>query len=323
MAIKALIWLTQVFPDRRIFCFHAIVHNRAIVNWFEARGVRFVDDLRDIEGGDPSVALMLSAHGSSPAIIEEAGRRFDVVVDAVCPLVRKVHREMERRGEAGDTIVYLSEPNGHDEAVGTLGHARSEVLVVHGPEQLHDLDLSDSRVSLLTQTTLPYELHLNVRSELETRAGRTWVPSRDDLCFATTNRQAAVRAMAATVDSIIVVGSETSSNTKSLALVARSAGVEDVYRVNGPADLPAGLSGVVGITAGASAPEELVVEICDQLKPVEEGVEHLIVVEEDEYFPQPPSLRALAARYPERSGPFDPEPGCDRSLSASDLLASL
>ena len=321
MAIKALIWLARSFPDRRVFCYHQIVHNQVIVNWFEARGVHFVEDLHDIGGDDSGVALMLSAHGSSPAITAEAYRRFDIVVDAVCPLVRKVHREMERRERIGDTIVYLSEPS-HDESAGTLGHARSDVMVVHNAEEIDDLDLADLDVSLLTQTTMPHDAHLAARAKLERMAQRAWVPSKLDLCFATTNRQAAVKALARVVDAVVVVGSERSSNTKSLALVARSAGVEQVYRVNDPVELPADLSGVVGITAGASAPEELVQRICRHLMP-SEGVEVLPVLTEIEYFPQPPSLRAVAASYPDRAAPFNPEPGCDRDLTASELLASL
>jgi 4-hydroxy-3-methylbut-2-enyl diphosphate reductase len=323
MAIKALIWLVVAFADRRIYCYHEIVHNRIVARWFEDRGVTFIDDLGQIAADDGQVALMLSAHGSSPAVRREAERRFEIVVDAVCPLVRKVHREMNRREDAGDTIVYLSEPDGHDEAVGTLGHALSDVIVVHRPDQLDGLDLSEAKVSLLTQTTLPYELHTTIRARLQAMAERVWVPSKQDLCFATTNRQAAVRAMAPLVDTIVVAGSATSSNTKSLALVARAAGVSSVYRANSVAELPPALSGVVGITAGASAPDELVESICRHLMPTERGIEVLIVTEEDEYFPQPPSLRALAADQPGRSGPFDPEPGRDRMVSASDLLVSL
>ncbi len=313
MAIKALAWMVQVH-EPPVYCYHEIVHNRLVVDRFRGVGVIFVDDVSEVPEGAP---LMLSAHGTAPEVVAAARARGGVVVDAVCPLVTKVHHEVKVRAGKGYTVLYVGH-EGHDEAVGTMAVAPDAVALIESDDDVDRLALpEDSPVALLAQTTLAMQDWAGVMERARRRFPELWMPGRSDLCFATTNRQTALRAIAGKADAVIVIGSQNSSNTVALEKTAASAGCGRVLRVNGADEVPDDLSGVVGVTAGASAPEELVDSILAKLAPVS-GVELVEVTEEDEYFPPPRELRTLLAERGLADALAD-----DRSVSASQVLASL
>jgi 4-hydroxy-3-methylbut-2-en-1-yl diphosphate reductase len=286
-AIKALDWMTRVFAAP-VYCYHEIVHNRFVVDYFESLGVIFVNDIADVPAGAP---VMLSAHGSPPQVIEAARRSGGTVVDAVCPLVTKVHHEMKVRARKGYTVLYVGH-EGHEEAVGTMAVAPDSVVLIESTGDIDRVPLDAGPFALLSQTTLSFDEWQHLREYAEGRFPDIWMPNRSDLCFATTNRQAALRAIAASADAVVVIGSANSSNTVALTAVAAAAGCPRVMRVNGVSDLPGDLGGVVAVTAGASAPESLVNEVLDFLDPLE-GVDVRSVTVEDEYFPPPPELREI------------------------------
>jgi 4-hydroxy-3-methylbut-2-enyl diphosphate reductase len=313
MAIKALAWMVRVH-EPPVYCYHEIVHNRLVVDRFRELGVVFVDDVADVPEGAP---LMLSAHGTAPEVVEAARARGGVVVDAVCPLVTKVHHEVKVRAGKGYTVLYIGH-EGHDEAVGTMAVAPESVRLVESVDDVDGLDLdTDTPVALLAQTTLAMQDWAGVKDRAQERFPELWMPGRSDLCFATTNRQTALRAIADKAEAVIVIGSENSSNTVALEKTARAAGCARVHRVNSAAEVPGDLSGIVGVTAGASAPEELIEAVLARLAP-REGVEEVQVTDEDEYFPPPRELRSLLAEKGRADALAD-----DRSVSASDVLASL
>jgi 4-hydroxy-3-methylbut-2-enyl diphosphate reductase len=323
MAIKALAWMVQVF-EPPVYCYHEIVHNGLVVDRFRRLGVVFVDDVADVPPGAP---LMLSAHGSAPEVVEAARAGGGFVVDAVCPLVTKVHHEVKVRAGKGFSILYVGH-EGHDEAVGTMAVAPSSIALVESEDAVAALPDPPGPVALLAQTTLSHQDWAGVLEAARTRFPDLWMPGKSDLCFATTNRQSALTEIAGRADAIVVIGSANSSNTVALEKVARGAGCARVYRVNRADELPDDLSGVVGVTAGASAPEELVREVIARLAPAR-GVEQVTVTDEDEYFPPPRELRELLAAIdtvlsvtlgspPPTISPF----ADDRQTAASDVLDS-
>ncbi len=323
MAIKALAWMVRTFPPP-VYCYHEIVHNKLVVDRFRAQGVKFVDDIAEVPIGSP---IMLSAHGSAPEVVEAARSRGSYVVDSVCPLVTKVHHEVKVRAGKGYRIVYVGH-EGHEEAVGTMAVAPDAIDRVESVAEVDALVADDKPVALLAQTTLSHRDWEGVAVRVKERFPDVWTPGRSDLCFATTNRQTALVELAHRCDAIVVIGSANSSNTRALEKLAREEGCERVYRVNSAADLPGDLSGVVGVTAGASAPEELVEEVIDLLAPVD-GIELVDVTDEDEYFPPPRNIRELQAAIEAAStvllgGSVLDRPGMDdRNLGASDVLASM
>jgi 4-hydroxy-3-methylbut-2-enyl diphosphate reductase len=334
MAIKALAWMVRTF-EPPVYCYHEIVHNRLVVDRFRDLGVVFVDDVSDVPPGAP---LMLSAHGSAPEVVDAARADNRYVVNAVCPLVTKVHHEAKVRARKGFTILYVGHA-GHDEAVGTIAVAPDAIRLV---ERLDDLDTVASvvadpgKVAVLAQTTLAQNEWSGVLDEARRQFPEVWTASRNDLCFATTNRQGALTDIAQHADAVVVIGSANSSNTIALTKVAREAGCPIVLRVDGPDELDLDAIGdarIVGVTAGASAPEELVDAVIARVAPAQ-GVEHVRVTEEDEYFPPPRELRELIpaldaavalvfgadpARARAARGPFSD----DRALDASEVLAAL
>src|SRR5687768_4690210 len=290
MAIKALAWMVRAF-EPPVYCYHEIVHNQLVVERFRELGVVFVDSIDEVPEGAP---LMLSAHGSAPSVVAAADERAGFLVNAVCPLVTKVHHEVKVRAGKGYTVVYIGH-EGHDEAVGTMAVAPDSVRLVERVEDVDALDLpADSSVALLAQTTLAMQDWAGIKDRVAERFPELWMPGRSDLCFATTNRQTALQAIADKADAVIVIGSENSSNTRALEKTARAAGCERVYRVNDADEVPSDLHGVVGVTAGASAPEELIEAVLARLAPAN-GVESVEVTAEDEYFPPPRELRTLLA----------------------------
>jgi 4-hydroxy-3-methylbut-2-enyl diphosphate reductase len=286
-AIKALDWMTRIF-EAPIFCYHEIVHNQFVVNHFKSLGVVFINDVAEVPPGAP---VMLSAHGSPPQVIEAAREAGGTVIDAVCPLVTKVHHELKVRARKGYTVLYVGH-EGHEEAVGTMAVAPDSVVLIESTEDIDRIDDQKGPFALLSQTTLSYDEWQHLREYAEQRFPDIWMPNRSDLCFATTNRQAALRTIAAHADAVIVIGSANSSNTVALTKVAETVGCPRVLRVNGVSELPSDLSGVVAVTAGASAPESLVNEVLEFLDPVN-GVDVRSVTVEDEYFPPPPELREM------------------------------
>ena len=313
MAIKALAWMVKVH-EPPVYCYHEIVHNQLVVDRFRELGVIFVNDVAEVPEGAP---LMLSAHGTAPEVVAQARAHGGAVVDAVCPLVTKVHHEVKVRAGKGYTVLYIGH-EGHDEAVGTMAVAPDSVVLVEHEEDVDALDLpADTPVALLAQTTLAMQDWAGVKDKAAERFPELWMPGRSDLCFATTNRQTALQAIADKADAVIVIGSENSSNTRALEKTARNAGCKRVFRVNDADEVPLDLHGVVGVTAGASAPEELVEAVLARLAPVH-GVEAVEVTQEDEYFPPPRELRTLLAEQGLGDALAD-----DRSVSASEVLASL
>ncbi|MGH9077542.1 MAG: 4-hydroxy-3-methylbut-2-enyl diphosphate reductase [Acidimicrobiales bacterium] len=289
MAIKALAWMVRVF-EPPVYCYHEIVHNKVVVDCFRQMGVVFVDDIDDVPPGAP---LMLSAHGSAPEVVAAARARGGEVVNAVCPLVHKVHKEVAIRSGKGYQIVYVGH-HGHEEAVGTMAVAPDRVHLVASVAELEALPEPDGPVAFLAQTTLAVDEWQAILDAARRRWPDLWMPSQSDLCFATTNRQAALRAIAGRSDTVVVIGSENSSNTLALERTARAAGCRRAIRVNGAGELPDDLAGTVGVIAGASAPEELVEAVIARLAP-SRGVEEVSSVAEEEYFPPPRELRRLVA----------------------------
>lgn len=323
MAIKALAWMVRSFAPP-VYCYHEIVHNKLVVDRFKALGVVFVDDIAEVPEGAP---LMLSAHGSPPEVVRSAHERGGYVVDSVCPLVTKVHHEVRVRAAKGYRIVYVGH-EGHEEAVGTMAVAP---LSMHRVETVADVERLPSfaePVALLAQTTLSHRDWADVLEAVKARFPDVWLPGRSDLCFATTNRQSALIALAPRCDAIVVIGSANSSNTRALEKLARESGCQLVLRVNSAAELPLDLGGIIGVTAGASAPEELVEEVIATLAPVQ-GVEEVRITDEDEYFPPPRNLRELQSAIDLTAtvllgGSRRGRPAVDdRTVAASDVLETL
>ena len=319
MAIKALAWLVRTF-DGPVYCYHEIVHNKLVVRRFEQLGVVFVDDISEVPPGYP---IMLSAHGSAPEVVAAATEQASYMVDAVCPLVTKVHHEVKVRANKGYRIIYVGHED-HEEAVGTMAVAPMAIHPVEDTAGVEALPNFEEPVALLAQTTLSHRDWEGVLHAARDRFPDMWTPGRSDLCFATTNRQAALTAIVKRCDTVVIVGSANSSNTMALEKLARELGCEGVYRVNRASELPDDITGVVGLTAGASAPEELINEVLDRLAPAQ-GIEEVSITDEDEYFPPPRNLRDLIEASGSLvsfslGGPPSPTPMVDRKVAASDVL---
>lgn len=290
MAIKALTWMVRIF-EPPIYCYHEIVHNEWVVRAFEKVGVIFVDDISEVPEGSP---IMLSAHGSAPEVVAGAAIRGAVVIDAVCPLVTKVHHEVKQMSKKGFDILYIGH-HGHDEAMGTVAEAPDSITLVEPESGLGDFRPSDpSKVALLAQTTLGMYEWQSVLDDASARFPELATSRKSDLCYATTNRQMAVTELAAQCDLILVVGSDNSSNTQALVRVAHEKG-RTAHRIDSADEIEQEwLDGaeVVGLTAGASAPDHLIQQVIERVDAVT-GFELLSVTTEQEYFPLPPQLRAF------------------------------
>ncbi len=327
MAIKALAWMVRVF-EAPVYCYHEIVHNKVVVERFKELGVVFVDDVDEVPAGAP---VMLSAHGTAPQVVAEARCDGRTVVNAACPLVLKVHHEVKRRAAEGYSIVYVGH-EGHQEAVGTMAVAPGAVRRVESVEEMMALPDGAEPVAFLAQTTLAVDEWKGLLEAAQGRWPELWVPGHSDLCFATTNRQAALKAIAKQCDVVVVIGSDNSSNTNALTRTALSAGCPRAVRVNGADELPDDLAGTVGVIAGASAPESLVLEVVEALAPTN-GIDEVQAVDEDEYFPLPRELRDLlrtvsaAAAVAAFAPGGDPLVGGgvieDRDVPAASALANL
>ncbi len=327
MAIKALGWMVRVF-EPPVYCYHEIVHNQVVVERFRDLGVVFVEDVAEVPPGAP---LMLSAHGSPPEVVAAARESGGAVVNAVCPLVKKVHHEVKVRAGKGYSIVYVGH-TGHQEAIGTMAVAPDSIHLVESTAEIDAVPEPEGPVAFLAQTTLALDEWKALLDHAQQRWPDLWVPGHSDLCFATTNRQAALKAIAARCDVVLVIGSANSSNTRALERTALAAGCPRVLRINGPTELPDDLTGVVGVIAGASAPEALVQAVVERLSPAG-GCEEVQAVDEDQYFGPPPELRdllrtvaavgAVACLAPDGDPAAGEAPLEDRDVDAAQVLAAL
>ena len=281
-----------------LYVFHEIVHNRHVVDRFRQRGVVFVDSVHEVPEG---ATLLFSAHGVSPEVRRQAEHRQLRTIDATCPLVIKVHREAVRYARRGYTILLVGHA-GHDEVVGTMGEAPEQMVLVQSPEEAETVVVSDpTKLVYLTQTTLSVDEANRVIEVLRRRFPAITSPPKEDICYATQNRQEAVRALATQADLVLVVGSQNSSNSIRLAEVAAECGARS-YLIDDTEDIdPAWFDGVevVVLTAGASAPEDLVQQCLDWLKDrfAAEVVEE-VVREESVRFPLPRSVRQIQPIFP-------------------------
>jgi 4-hydroxy-3-methylbut-2-en-1-yl diphosphate reductase len=281
------VWPHPVYVRREI------VHNRLVVETLRQKGAMFVDELDEVPD---DATVIFSAHGISPAVREEARRRGLRVIDATCPLVTKVHLEAIRYAREGYSIILIGHED-HDEVIGTLGEAPERIIVVDSVEEVERLVLPDpEKVAYLTQTTLSVDDTRDVIEALRRKFPKIVGPSRDDICYATQNRQTAVKRLVDDVDVLLVIGAANSSNAKRLVEVARTAGTQ-AHLINDVRDIqPEWLAGVrrVGITAGASTPEILVSQAVETLRGEGVKVREVHVVEEDVRFALPQELTKAA-----------------------------
>ena len=290
MAIESLEMALERF-GAPVYVYHEIVHNKWVVDDFSQRGVVFVDDLEQIP---PGSNVLYSAHGVSPEIRRVAAGRQLNTVDATCPLVTKVHREAIRYAREGYTIILIGH-EGHDEVIGTVGEAPDAIRLVDDEGDVDKLDVADDdKIAYLTQTTLSVDDASRIIARLRERFPHIQGPAKDDICYATQNRQEAVRLLAEQADVVLVVGSQNSSNSQRLAEIARTAGIS-AYLIDGPEDIRlTWFNGdeTVVITAGASAPENLVQRCVTYLQETYDAeVRTHSVREENVHFILPRELR--------------------------------
>jgi 4-hydroxy-3-methylbut-2-enyl diphosphate reductase len=269
-----------------------IVHNRHVVENLQARGAVFVEELAEVP---PGATVVFSAHGVSPAVHAEAAERGLKAIDATCPLVTKVHHEARRFAREGLEILLIGHA-GHEEVEGTTGEAPDRITLVQSPEDVAGVELRDpSRVAWLSQTTLSVDETLETVGRLREKFPQLLDPPSDDICYATSNRQLAIKQIAARSDLVIVVGSANSSNSVRLVEVALESGARAAYRVDNASEVdPAWFEGVasVGVTSGASVPDDLVQSVLDLL--VSRGfpaAQEERLTEESLVFALPPELR--------------------------------
>ena len=289
-----------------VYVLHEIVHNRHVLEDFSARGVRFVESLEEIPAGSVTI---FSAHGVAEDI-ETRGRARNLrVIDATCPLVTKVHLEAVRYAREGYSIILVGHAD-HDEVVGTMGEAPDRMFLIAHPEDVDRLDVADpDKVAYLTQTTLSVDDTRDCIEALRRRFPKIVGPAKDDICYATQNRQAAVKTVAGAVDVLLVIGAANSSNANRLVEVSTVMGTPS-YLINDKNDIrPEWLEGLsrVGVTAGASTPEHLVTEVVEELRRKHgSSVQEVHVVEEDVRFGLPRELedfaRAAGKTLPPRAG---------------------
>jgi 4-hydroxy-3-methylbut-2-en-1-yl diphosphate reductase len=268
-----------------------IVHNAHVVRELESRGAVFVDDERVAPEG---ATLVLSAHGVEPAVYRRAAEKRLQTIDATCPLVTKVHVQARRYAQDGYRIVLIGHA-GHEEVVGTMGEAPDAITLVQSVEEAHAIELRPGdKIAYITQTTLSVDETAEIIDVLRARFPAIRAPQREDICYATSNRQWAVKELVRTVDLLLVIGSRNSSNSNRLVEVARAEGVPS-YLIDDESEIePAWLEGVetVGVTSGASAPERLVMRVCDWFRARGvDDVSSFASVYEDVVFRLPVELR--------------------------------
>jgi len=292
MAIESLEKALGLFGSP-LYVYHEIVHNRPIVERYRARGVVFVDDISEVPDGG---TVLYSAHGVSPVIREQSAARNLRAIDATCPLVTKVHKEAVQFAREGYTIVLIGH-EGHDEVIGTMGEAPASMVLVETAEDVDALTVpADAKLAFLTQTTLSVDEARVVIDAIKKRYPQVVGPNKDDICYATQNRQEAVRDIVPEADVVLVLGSQNSSNSQRLAEIARTTGKVSylIDRVTELRDEWFTPTDVVLVTAGASAPEDHVQDCVDYLqRKYGATVETRVVREEHVSFPLPRELRVL------------------------------
>jgi 4-hydroxy-3-methylbut-2-enyl diphosphate reductase len=273
-----------------LYVFHEIVHNGTVVDEFTTRGVVFVQSVDEVPAG---AKLIFSAHGISPAVREQANqKKLQVILDATCPLVEKVHREVRRFVAEGYWVILIGHSD-HDEIVGTIGEAPERIRIVSNIEEAKQVKVPNTdRLAVLTQTTLSVDDTKEIIEALRQRFPKMITPPKEDICYATQNRQDAVKELSGTADLILVMGSPNSENSNQLCRVARSKGVP-AYLINNYREInPDWLDGIerVGITSGASAPEQLVQETVNYLSEMGAEVTHIGFKESDVHFALPSEI---------------------------------
>src|SRR4249920_2623574 len=268
-----------------------IVHNIHVVRDLEARGAIFVEEETEVPTG---ATVVYSAHGVSPTVFENSARLGHNVIDAVCPLVTKVHVQARRYADEGYTVVLIGH-EGHEEVVGTMGEAPDATVLVQTVEEAEALDLpADTKLAYVTQTTLSVDETAEIITTLRRRFPDIRAPRKEDICYATSNRQWAVKEMLSEIDLLLVIGSRNSSNSNRLVETAHAGGIA-AYLIDDESEIDEAWledAVTVGITSGASAPEKLVTRVCDWFRA--HGVKHIEpyrLVEEDVTFRLPVELR--------------------------------
>jgi 4-hydroxy-3-methylbut-2-enyl diphosphate reductase len=291
MAIETLELALKLFGTP-VYVYHEIVHNKYVVERFRKLGAVFVDSVEEVP---PNSHLLYSAHGVSPEIRRVSRERNLKTIDATCPLVTKVHLEAVRYAKEGYTIVLIGH-DGHDEVIGTMGEAPEAIILVESTEDVDRLELTTSKLAYLTQTTLSVDDANRIIARLKERFPHAVGPPKEDICYATQNRQEAVRILAKDANVVLVLGSQNSSNSQRLAELAKETGVS-AHLVDGAADIDSNWfqpTDTVLITAGASAPESVVEECVDFLKSnFGATVESRMIRPEEVYFPLPRELRQV------------------------------
>ncbi|MFL2648001.1 MAG: 4-hydroxy-3-methylbut-2-enyl diphosphate reductase [Candidatus Actinomarinales bacterium] len=325
MAIKALTWMLKIY-DETIYCYHEIVHNDWIVKKFKENNVKFVNNPEELP---ENAIVMLSAHGTAPKIENEFKSISLTNVNSVCPLVTKVHHEAKKFSEDGYKIIYVGHKN-HDEAIGAMGVAPDSMNLIESVDEIENVDLNSNKVSLLAQTTLAMSDWEPIMIKAKEKYPNLKMPRKNDLCYATTNRQEAIINISNKVDAVIVVGSSTSSNTNALVTSLNNIGKE-AFRVETTDDVnKINLKNKdIAITAGASAPDHIVQNIVEYINP--KNIEFYIDTNETEYFPLPVELRTniknlsnfISSMYPENNIKSQYGVKNDKSWTATEALTSL
>lgn len=293
MAIESLELALQAFGSP-VYVFHEIVHNKYVVETFMKKGAIFVNHLDEVPEGSH---LLFSAHGVSPEIRNYARARKLFAIDATCPLVTKVHLEAIRFAKGGYTIVLIGH-DGHDEVIGTMGEAPEAIVLVETEHDVDQLEFApQTKLAYLTQTTLSVDDANRIIARLRHRFPQIEGPPREDICYATQNRQEAVRHLATQADLVLVLGSQNSSNSQRLKEIASELGIAG-YLIDGPQDLEVGWFhnvSTVLVTAGASAPESVVEQVLDYLRETFEAEVHVQTIrEENVHFALPRELRTVS-----------------------------
>ncbi len=294
MAIETLETAIRLYGTP-VYVYHEIVHNKHVVDRFVREGAVFVDTVEEVPEG---AVLLFSAHGVAPEVRRVSAERRLRAIDATCPLVTKVHLEAIKYAKAGYRIVLIGH-EGHDEVIGTMGQAPEAFSLVDNTEEVDALPFGpDDKLAYLTQTTLSVDDASKIIKRLKERFPQIVGPPKDDICYATQNRQEAVRLLSDEADIVIVLGSQNSSNSQRLAELARDGDIP-AHLIDGANEIdPGWFSGdeTVLITAGASAPESVVQDCVRWLKErYGATVEERTIRQEDVYFPLPKELRAAAA----------------------------
>ena len=276
-----------------VYVRHEIVHNKHVVQTLKNKGVVFVDELDEVD--DKSRPVIFSAHGVAKKVYEDAEVKNLQFIDATCPLVSKVHREAELLNKQGYRIILIGHKN-HPEVIGTMGQLpNGEVTLIETVEDIDNIQVDDKKIAYITQTTLSVDDTKDIIEALKVKFPKIKEPIKSDICYATTNRQAAVKNIANRCDVFLIVGSQQSSNSQRLVEVAKKNGSKESYLVHQDFELPVELikhAKCIGVSSGASAPEVLVDRLLDQIKEIRKiKVEEVEIVKENVEFKLPKELR--------------------------------